>query len=166
MADSDIILCLRPPYPSFTLRYPGQAVRNAADPVVEQDFFAMLLESFGPPAMTHELFELDIAEGWYQREHCLVLYEADTPVAAGQIHIEQETTRRIGFIDTLGVPKRYQGRGYGLELTKRRIQLLGELAVDEIRTEVEPGNKHMLAILDKLCFKATGGTMLRSQIKK
>jgi RimJ/RimL family protein N-acetyltransferase len=153
MADNDIRLCLRAPYPQFELRYPGHTLRNAADRAVEQDFFGMLLESFGPPAMTHELFELDIAEGWYLREHCLVMYDGVEPVAAGQVHLEENSGRRIGFIDTLGVPKRFQGRGYGLELTKRRIRLLAELGVDEIRTEVEPGNAPMLAVLTKLGFE-------------
>jgi ribosomal protein S18 acetylase RimI-like enzyme len=152
MTDGDIILCLRAPYPQFELRYPDHTLRNTIDTAVEQDFFGLLLESFGPPAMTHELFELDIDEGWYLREHCLVLYDGAQPVAAGQIHVEQQGTSRIGFIDTLGVPKQYQGRGYGLELTKRRIRLLAELGVDEIHTEVEPENVSMLSLLKKLDF--------------
>jgi ribosomal protein S18 acetylase RimI-like enzyme len=157
MADSDIILFLRAPYPQFELRYPGHTLRNAVDTAVEQDFFGLLLESFGPPAMTHELFELDIAEGWYLREHCLVMYNDEEPVAAGQVHVEGSNGRHVGFIDTLGVPKRFQGRGYGLELTKRRIRLLAELGVDEIRTEVEPGNGSMLSILKKLDFVRLDG---------
>jgi ribosomal protein S18 acetylase RimI-like enzyme len=152
MTDSDIILYLRAPYPQFELRYPEHTLRNAVDTAVEQDFFGMLLESFGPPAMTHEWFERDIAEGWYLREHCLVMYNGGEPIAAGQVHVEESNGRQLGFIDTLGVPKRFRGRGYGLELTKRRIQLLAELGVDEIRTEVEPGNDCMLSILKKLDF--------------
>jgi RimJ/RimL family protein N-acetyltransferase len=50
------------------------------------------------------------------------------------------------------VPKVLQGKGYGAELTKRRIQMLLKLGVSEIRTEVEQSNQPMLRLLLKLGF--------------
>lgn len=148
----DINLLLLPPFPEYELSYPDFIVRPAVSDPVENDFLRTISDAFGPPPMTHEYFEQDIAEGWYTMEDCLVMYDGENPVAAGQIRLEKRDERLIGFLDTIGVPKIFQGKGYGKELTKRRIQMLLKLGVSEIRTEVEQNNEPMLRLLLKLGF--------------
>lgn len=152
MKKSDLIFVLKRPFPAYQLKYPGHTISQVLDEAVENDFYQVLFDSFGPPRMTLEAFELDLKEGWYTREDCLVLYDGERPVAAGQVRTEMHDGRLIGFIDTLGVPKGSQGRGLGRELTIRRVQLLAERGVYEIRTEVEPDNLPMIRILQELNF--------------
>lgn len=136
----------------ISLQYPEFRLLPATTDEVEKDFLGIVSDAYGPPPMTHELFELDLAEGWYARHDCLVMYDGANPVAAGQIRTETHDGRLIGFLDTLGVPKGYRGKGYGTEMTIRRIRELIRLGVSEIRSEVEPGNEPMLKLLDKLGF--------------
>lgn len=152
MKKTELIFVLKRPFPDHQLKYPGHTVRTALDGAVENDFFQMLFESYGPPRMTKEDIEMDLKEGWYAREDCLVLYDGEKPVAAGQIRTENREGRLIGFIDTLGVPKTWQGKGLGREMTLRRIQLLKERGVDEVRTEAEEDNWPMINILMGLEF--------------
>ncbi len=149
---NDLDLILKPPFREIILGYPEFEVRPAVPSVIENDFLLVISAAYGPPPMTHELFELDIAEGWYTREDCLVMYAGETPVAAGQIRTEMNNDILVGFLDTLGVPKDLQCKGYGAELTKRRIQILLKLGVSEIRTEVEQNNHTMIKLLLKLGF--------------
>ena len=150
--NNDLDFILKPPFPEIILRYPEFEVRPAVTSIIESDFLLVVSDAYGPPPMTHELLELDISEGWYAREDCLVLYDAETPVAAGQIRTEMNNEILVGFLDTLGVPKIFRGKGYGKELTNRRIQILLKLGVSEIRTEVEQNNQPMLKLLLKLGF--------------
>jgi ribosomal protein S18 acetylase RimI-like enzyme len=150
--NNDVNLILKTPFPKIIPGCPEFEVRPAVASVIENDFLLVISDAYGPPPMTHDLFELDIAEGWYKRGDCLVMYQAGTPVAAGQIRTEMQNEILIGFLDTLGVPKVLQGKGYGAELTKRRIQMLLKLGVSEIRTEVEQSNQPMLRLLLKLGF--------------
>lgn len=149
---NDLDLILKPPFREIIRGYPEFEVRPAVTSVIENDFLLVISDAYGPPSMTHDLFELDIAEGWYKREDCLVMYDGKTPVAAGQIRIENQEEALVGFLDTLGVPKDLQGKGYGEELTKRRIQMLLKLGTSEIRTDVEQNNEPMLRLLLKLGF--------------
>jgi ribosomal protein S18 acetylase RimI-like enzyme len=158
MSNPDICLTLKRPFPSYKLHYPDFIVKTAVTRSVDSDFNNVVDDAFNSPDRippkftTHEDFELDIAEGYYTRENCLVLYDKNTPVAAGQIRTEEQDGQLIGFIDTLGVPKTLARRGYGEELTKRRIQMLDLLGVSEIRTEVAEDNLPMLKMLRKLGF--------------
>ncbi|MHB8156501.1 MAG: GNAT family N-acetyltransferase [Desulfocucumaceae bacterium] len=152
MKKNELIFSLKSPFPDYRLKYPGHAIRQVLDESTEQDFFQVLSDSFGPPCMTREDFELDLKEGWYTREDCLVMYDGKKPVAAGQIRTETHKGRLIGFLDTLGVPKASQGKGLGRELTIRRVQLLAGRNVDEIRTEVAEDNWPMINILMGLEF--------------
>jgi len=152
MKKSDLIFVLRRPFPDHQLRYPGHGVRPVLDEAVEKDFYQVLFDSYGPPRMTREAFELDLKEGWYTREDCLVMYDGERPVAAGQIRTETQNGRLIGFLDTLGVPKVSQSRGLGKDLTIRRVQLLAGRNVEEIRTEVAEDNWPMINILMGLEF--------------
>jgi len=153
-----IYLTLKRPFPEYKLCHPDFTIKTAKSESVENDFLKVTDDAFNPPdrippkITTHEDFELDITEGWYTRENCIVLYDKDTPVAAGQIRTEEQDGQLIGFIDTLGVPKALARRGYGEELTKRRIQMLASLGVTEIRTDVEENNLPMLKMLRKLGF--------------
>jgi RimJ/RimL family protein N-acetyltransferase len=150
--NNDLCFILKKPFPEIILRYPEFEVRPAVASAIENDFLLVISDAYGPPLMTHDLFELDIAEGWYTREDCFVMYDGETPVAAGQIRTEMQNEILVGFLDTLGVPKDIQGNGYGAELTKCRIQILLKLGVSEIRTEVEQNNQPMLKLLLKLGF--------------
>jgi len=152
MKKNDLIFVLKSPFPSYQLKYPGHAVRQVLDEAVENDFYQMLFDSYGPPRMTREDLELDLKEGWYTRQDCLVMYDGEKPVAAGQIRTEAQKGRVIGFLDTLGVPKASQSRGLGRDLTIRRVQLLAGRNVDEIRTEVAEDNWPMINILMGLEF--------------
>lgn len=152
MSDTDIIFTLRQPFPPYELFYPGYVVKTAVDESVEVDFLNVIHDAFGPPPMTHGDFLLDLNEGWYTREDCLVLYDGATPVAAGQIRVEESDAGLIGYIDTLGVPNAFQKRGFGLEMTKHRIMALINRGVTEIRTEVESSNHPMRSILSQLGF--------------
>jgi ribosomal protein S18 acetylase RimI-like enzyme len=158
MPKSDIYLTLKRPFPGYLLSHPDFTIKTAASNLVENDFIKVVDDAFNPPDRippiytTHDDFELDIAEGFYTREGCLVMYDKDIPVAAGQIRTEEQGGKLIGFIDTLGVPRAFLGRGYGEELTKRRLQMLDSLGVSEIRTEVEEDNLPMLKVLRKLGF--------------
>lgn len=157
MSGQEVTFHLYQPFPSIELSYPEYVVRTAIDEDVEKDFLEILSDAFGPPAMTHDLFLLDLDEGWYTRGDCLVLYNDKIPLAAGQVRVEESDADSIGFLDTLGVPKAYQNHGYGIEMTKRRIIALVERGVTEIRSEVEADNHQMQTILQKLGFatKAT-----------
>lgn len=148
----DIHLHLLPPFPEYPSNYPDFIIKPAVSGPVENDFLQTLYHAFGPPQMTHEYFEQDIAEGWYTRKDCLVMYNGKIPVAAGQIRIENSEDKLIGYLDTLGVPGSLLNRGYGLELTKRRIRMLADKGVTEIRTEVNETNVPMLRLLEKLEF--------------
>ena len=156
MPKPDIYLTLKRPFPEYKLHYPDFIIKTAASEAVEKDFIKVIDDAFNPPdrvppkITTHEDFELDITEGYYTRENCIVLYDKDIPVAAGQIRTEEQDSQLIGFIDTLGVPKALARRGYGEELTKHRIQMLASLGVTEIRTDVEEDNLPMLKMLRKL----------------
>jgi len=158
MSNPDICLTLKHPFPEYKLNYPDFTIKTTISESVEKDFIKVIDDAFNPPSRvppkftSHEDFELDIAEGYYTRENCLVLYDKDTPVAAGQIRTEEQEGQLIGFIDTLGVPKALARRGYGEELTKHRIQMLASIGVTEIRAEVEENNLPMLKILRKLGF--------------
>lgn len=152
MKKNDLIFVLKSPFPSYQLKYPGHTIHPVLDEAVENDFYQVLFDSYGPPRMTREAFELDLKEGWYTRQDCLVLYEGESPVAAGQIRTENRGGRLIGFLDTLGVSKASQGRGLGRDLTIRRVQLLSGRSVDEIRTEVAEDNWPMMNILMGLEF--------------
>lgn len=152
LKDTEFEFILHCPFPEINLQYPEFTVRSANSLLVEDDFLQILYYSFGEPRMTHEYFEQDITEGWYTREDCLVMYDGEKPVAAGQIRVETRNGTLVGFLDTLGVPSSLQNRGYGLELTKRRIQMLFKLGVSEIRTEVEQNNDPMIKMLLKLGF--------------
>ncbi|GEM_PF-3513690 len=149
---NDLIFVLRRPFPDHGLKYPDYFVRTVLDEVTENDFFGVLHESFGPPRMTRKDFELDLKEGWYTKQDCLVMYDGQRPVAAGQIRTENQDGRLIGFIDTLGVPKASQGKGLGRDMTIRRVKLLTERGVEEIRTEVAEDNWPMMNILMGLEF--------------
>jgi len=150
--NNDLDFILKPPFPEIILEYPEFEVRPAVTRIIENDFLLVISDAYGPPPMTHDFFELDIAEGWYKREDCFVLYNTKTPVAAGQIRTEMQDEILVGFLDTLGVPKDLQGKGYGAELTKRRIQRLLKLGASEIRTEVEQNNRTMIKLLLSLGF--------------
>ncbi|MDP2808021.1 MAG: GNAT family N-acetyltransferase [bacterium] len=158
MTKPDICQTLKRPFPEYKLCYPAFTIKTATSEAIEKDFIKVTDDAFNPPdkippkITTHEDFESDIAEGYYTRENCLVLYDNDTPVAAGQIRTEEQNGQLIGFIDTLGVPKALARRGYGEELTKHRIQMLVLLGVSEIRTDVEENNLPMLKMLRKLGF--------------
>lgn len=148
----DIHLHLLPPFPEYQSNYPSFTIRLAVTVKVENDFRQTLYHAYGPPQMTHEDFEQDITEGWYTRDNCLVMYDGETPVAAGQIRIENNGDKLIGYLDTLGVPKALQDKGYGAELTKKRIYMLAAKGVNEIRTEVDEINAPMIRLLKKLGF--------------
>ena len=158
MTKPDIYHTLKRPFPEYKLCYPDFIIKTTISEAVEKDFLKVTDDAFNPTdrippkITTHQDFELDLAEGYYTRENCLVLYDKDTPVAAGQIRTEGQEGQLIGFIDTLGVPKALARRGYGEELTKHRIQMLASLGVTEIRTDVEENNLPMLKMLRKLGF--------------
>ncbi|MBI5804563.1 GNAT family N-acetyltransferase [candidate division TA06 bacterium] len=150
--NSDLIFVLKNPFPSYQLKYPGHTVRPALEEAVENDFYQVLFDSYGPPRMTREAFELDLKEGWYTRADCLIMYDGERPVAAGQIRTEAQNGRVIGFLDTLGVPKASQGKGLGRDMTIRRVRMLAERGAEEIRTEVAEDNWPMMNILMGLEF--------------
>jgi ribosomal protein S18 acetylase RimI-like enzyme len=158
MSNPDICLTLKRPFLEYKLNNPDFTIKTTISESVEKDFISIIDDAFNPPDRippkftTHEDFVLDITEGWYTREGCLVLYDKDSPVAAGQIRTEEQDGQLIGFVDTLGVPKVLARRGYGEELTKHRIQILASLGVSEIRTDVEKDNLPMLKMLRKLGF--------------
>lgn len=78
--NNDVNFILKNPFPEINLDYPEFEARPAVTSAIENDFLLVISDAYGPPPMTHDLFELDLAEGWYKRENCLVMYDREASI--------------------------------------------------------------------------------------
>lgn len=107
---------------------------------------------------------------YFERKLAEALHESDVRVSL----VAELDGRPVGFImarvdlgefgrieaaavmDTIGVDPDYAGRGVGRALLSQLLANLATLRVDKVLTEVDWGDREMMAYLDRCGFKPSG----------
>ncbi len=107
---------------------------------------------------------------YFERKLAEALHESDVRVSL----VAELDGRPVGFImarvdlgefgrieaaavmDTIGVDRDYAGRGVGRALLSQLLANLATLRVDKVLTEVDWGDRELMAYLDRCGFKPSG----------